>query len=182
MTDPIRAWREEHAYFQKLLDALHVEVDVFYAGDSPNYQLMLDIITYLREYSDQYHHPREDEAFRRLARRAPDRQLPLARLIQEHQVIAHAGEKLRNLLEEAASDAMVSRTEIEVAAATYLVYYGNHIAKEEEEVLPRAAKELTEEDWKAVKDAAPAGHDPLFGRNPEARFKALRHRIAVEAG
>lgn len=182
MIDPIRAWREEHAYFQRLLDVLHAEVDVFYAGESPNYQLMLDIITYLREYSDQYHHPREDEAFRRLARRAPDRQLPLARLIQEHQVIAHAGEKLRNLLEEAASDAMVSRTEIEVAAATYLVYYGNHIAKEEEEVLPRAAKELTEEDWVAVKDAAPAGHDPLFGRDPHARFKALRHRIAVEAG
>ena len=77
---------------------------------------------------------------------------------------------------------MVSRTEIEVAAATYLVYYGNHIAKEEEELLPRAAKELTEEDWSAVRDAAPAGHDPLFGRDPQARFRALRHRIAVEAG
>lgn len=181
MVDPIQAWHEEHVYFDKLLKVLRAELDVFYAGDSPNYQLMLDVITYLRDYSDQYHHPREDEAFRRLARRAPDRQLPLARLMQEHQVIAHAGEKLRNLLEEAASDAMVSRTEIEVAAATYLVYYGNHIAKEEEDILPRAAEALTEADWKAVKDAAPAGHDPLFGKNPQERFKALRHRIAVEA-
>ena len=69
-----------------------------------------------------------------------------------------------------------------MALATYLVYYGNHIAKEEEEVLTRAAKVLTEEDWKAVKDAAPAGRDPVFGDKPEERYKELRRQIAREAG
>jgi hemerythrin-like domain-containing protein len=181
MADPIQAWHQEHVYFIKLLGLLQAEVDQFYAGETPNYALMLDIIAYLRDYSDLYHHPREDEAFRRLAERAPDRQLPIARLMQEHQVIAHAGERLRELLEEAANDAMVLRTEIEVAAATYLVYYGNHIAKEEEDILPRAGRELTDSDWKAIKEAAPAGHDPVFGDDPQERFRALRHRIAAEA-
>lgn len=181
MADPITAWHEEHEYFQRLLHLLQQEVDVFCTGECPNYQLMLDIIAYLRDYSDQYHHPREDEAFRRLAQRCPDRQLPLARLQQEHRVIATAGESLRGLLEEAAADAMVSRVEIEVAAATYLVYYGNHIAKEEEDILPRAARHLTAADWQAIKAAAPAGHDPLFGNAPEQRFHALRRRISLEA-
>jgi hemerythrin-like domain-containing protein len=76
---------------------------------------------------------------------------------------------------------MVSRAEIEVAAATYLVYYGNHIAAEEEDILPLAAKTLTEADWAAARDAAPAGKDPLLGREPQARFRDLRRRIAVEA-
>ena len=62
--------------------------------------------------------------------------------------------------------AVVPRAEVEVAAATYLVYYGNHIAKEEEDVLTRAAKELTPEDWEAVRDAVPPGIDPLFGSAP----------------
>jgi hemerythrin-like domain-containing protein len=181
MADPITAWHEEHEYFKQLLHLLQQEVDVFCTGECPNYQLMLDIIAYLRDYSDQYHHPREDEAFRRLAQRCPDRQLPLARLQQEHRVIATAGESLRGLLEEAAADAMVSRVEIEVAAATYLVYYGNHIAKEEEDILPRAACHLTDADWQAIKAAAPAGHDPLFGNAPEQRFHALRRRISLEA-
>ena len=181
MVNPIQAWHDEHDYFRRLLAQLQDEVDVFYTGESPNYQLMLDIITYLRDYSDQYHHPREDEAFRRLARHVPDRQLPLARLMQEHQVIAHAGENLRNLLEAASNGAMVPRAEVEVAAATFLVYYGNHIQREEEEILPRAAQLLTETDWIAVKDAAPAGKDPLFGKEPQERFKALRHRIALES-
>ena len=76
---------------------------------------------------------------------------------------------------------MVQRAEIEVAAATYLVYYGNHIAKEEEDVLPRAAQVLTQEDWEAVALAAPPGRDPLFGADPVDRYRELRRRIALEA-
>jgi len=61
------------------------------------------------------------------------------------------------------------------------VYYSNHIAKEEEDVLKRAAKALTPVDWKAVKDAAPEGRDPVFGDRPEARYKELRRQIALDA-
>ena len=181
LVTPIDAWHQEHIYFNQLLALLQHEIDVFHCGESPDYQLMLDIISYLREYSDQYHHPREDEAFKRLLRHCPDRELPIARLNQEHRVIAHAGETLRTLLEDAANDVTVRRGEIAVAAATYLVYYGNHIAREEEEVLPRAAMHLTANDWQAVKDAAPMARDPLFGPNPEARFRDLRRRIAAPA-
>jgi hemerythrin-like domain-containing protein len=90
--------------------------------------------------------------------------------------------KLKRLLEEVSSDAIVSRSEIEVAAATYLVYYGNHIALEEEDILPLAARTLDADDWQAVRDAAPAGHDPLFGPKPGKRFRELRALIALEAG
>jgi hemerythrin-like domain-containing protein len=179
--DPIAAWHEEHVYFNQLLGLLRKQLDLFHGAERPNYELMLDIIGYLRDYGDQVHHPREDEALERLGRRCPDLELPLARLAQEHRVIAHAGELLRNSLQAAVDGALVPRAEIEAAAATYLVYYGNHIAKEEEDVLPRAAKELGLADWQAVKDAAPAGRDPLFGGEPQARFRELRRQIALDA-
>ena len=181
MTDPIAAWRAEHAYFNQLLRLLHKEVDVFHTGSQPNYELMLDIISYLRDYSDQYHHPREDVAFDRRAPRCPDIELVLARLRQEHRVIAHAGETLRNHLEAAFGGTIVPIAEIEVAAATYLVYYGNHIAREDEDVLPRAAQVLTPEDWEAVRTAVPPSRDPLFGDHPEERYRELRRQIALEA-
>lgn len=180
MPNPVAQWHEEHMYFNKLLRMLQHEIDVFATGETPAYHRMLDIISYLRDYSDQYHHPREDEAFRRLQLRCPDRELPISRLRQEHRIIAHAGEALRSLLEEAVDDAMVLRAEIEVAAATYLVYYGNHIAQEEEDILPRAATYLTDEDWQAIREASRAEHDPLFGDHPAERFRELRHRIATE--
>jgi hemerythrin-like domain-containing protein len=154
---------------------------VLHAGGRPNYDLMLDIISYLRDYSDRVHHPREDVAFERLARRCPELAPALARLHQEHQVIAEAGEALRALLVAATEDAMLERTRIVVAAAMYLVYYGNHIAREEEEIVGRADRELGAEDWQAVRAAAPARDDPVFGSDPAERYRALRRQIALES-
>jgi len=181
MIDPIAAWHEEHVYFHQLLGLLKRELDVFHSGDRPNYELMLDVISYLQDYADQYHHPREDEAFARVARKCPDLRVTVARLKQEHRVIARAGELLRGYLADALQGAVIRRSDIEVAAATYLVYYGNHIAKEEEEILGAAVKALTPQDWEAVKDVRPAGKDPVFGDKAQERYKELRRRIALEA-
>jgi hemerythrin-like domain-containing protein len=180
MTDPAGAWRTEHAYFRALLRLLQREVDVFHRGERPNYELMLDIISYLREFGDRIHHPREDAAFERLAGRCPDLALPLARLRQQHAVIAEAGEALQELLVEILGGALVKRAEVEMAAAMYLVYYGNHIAEEDEDVVARAAQSLTAEDWEAVRNAAPATPDPLFGKAPAERYRELRRQIAAE--
>jgi hemerythrin-like domain-containing protein len=180
MLDPIKAWHEEHLYFRRLLRLLQEEVDVFACGDEPNYQLMHDVISYLREWGDTYHHPREDEAFRRIAKKRPDRQLPIARLMQEHRVVARTGEELERMLEEVEAGSIIPRAQLEVAAATYLVYFGNHIAKEEEDILPLASAVLAAEDWQAVKDAAPI-REPEFPGDPLERFRDLRHRIEMEA-
>ena len=181
MTNPIAAWHTDHAYFGRLLALLQQQVDAFHTGEQPNYGLMLDIISYLRDYSDQLHHPREDVAFARLAKHCPDMELVLARLGQEHRVVAHAGETLRKQLDAVLGGAIVQRAELEVAAAAYLVYYGNHIAKEEEDVLPRAAQALTQQDWEAVGAAVPPGRDPLFGGGSDERYRELRRQIALQA-
>lgn len=178
---PIAAWHDEHGYFNQLLKLLQREVDVFHLGGRPNYELMYDVVSYLREYGDQAHHPREDVAFALLAQRCPDMKLELGRLSQEHRVIAHAGETLLRQIEAILGGAIVPRGQLEVAAATYLVYYGNHIAKEEEDVVTRAAMHLTDEDWQAIKEAAPALRDPLFGKKAEQRYRELRRQIALEA-
>ena len=150
MAVPISAWHNDHVHFNELLGRLRRELDVFHGGERPDYERICEIVTYLREYGDAVHHPRESIAFRRLAMRCPDMELMLARLEQEHRVIAQAGEKLLEQVEAILNGAIVPRTELEAALATYLVYYGNHIAKEEEDVLTRAATQLSAEDWKAV--------------------------------
>jgi hemerythrin-like domain-containing protein len=181
MNAPTSQWHTEHVYFGRLLALLQQQLDRFHRGERPEYELMLDVVGYLRDYTDQYHHPREDVAFARLAKRCPDLKLDLARLAQEHRVLARAGETLRAHLEAILVGALVERSVVEVAAATYLVYYGNHIARDEELVLPRAAEVLTPADWQAVRAAVKPARDPLFGERPQARFKALRRRIAAAA-
>jgi hemerythrin-like domain-containing protein len=176
---PVHEWHAEHVYFKRLLERLQKEVDAFATGERPSYELMVDVLLYLREFCDLVHHPREDAAFARLAQRVPEMQLPLARLQQEHRVIAHAGEVLRKQLSAILDGAMVPRAEVEAAAATYLLYYFNHIAREEHDVLHRAGATLSAADWQAVHEAVPHVDDPLFGPRPEERFRELRRQLDV---
>jgi hemerythrin-like domain-containing protein len=153
MAIPISAWHNDHVHFNELLGHLRRELDFFHRGERPDYERICETVTYLREYGDAVHHPREGVAFARLAKRCPDIALPLAHLEQEHRVIAQAGQALLEQVEAILGGAIVPRGELETALATYLVYYGNHIAKEEEDVLTRAAGYLTADDWEAVKRA-----------------------------
>jgi len=181
MSNPVSHWHAEHANFSRLLDILEKQLDEFHEGGTPNYELMSDIVTYLRHFPELHHHPREDAAFALLVKHDPGMQVPLERLKQEHRVIAAAGEDLLRILNEVTSDAVIARAAVEAVAAMYLVYYRHHILKEEKEALPRAAKLLTAKDWEAVAAAVPAGLDPLFGEKGEVGYRELRRHIALEA-
>jgi len=170
----LKTWHDEHATFSRLLTVLEQQVNAFHAGDEPGYELMLDIVDYLRHYADQFHHPREDAAFARLLRRSPELRPQINRLLQEHRVIATAGEDLLTRLREITVGAVQPKAAVETAAATFLIYYRHHIATEERELLPRAEALLALDDWAAVDSAVPGGSDPLH----TARYAALRREIA----
>ena len=182
MSEMIALWHAEHAQFARLLNMLDKEVNAFHEGEQPNYELMHDIVFYLKHYADRFHHPREDVAFQRLAVRDPGMRAKLARLLQEHRVIDAHGTELLARLAQVDSDALVPRGALESAAATYLVYYRHHLTSEERDILPRAETLMTKADWAEVDQVAPPGPDPLFGPNPMERFKELRRKIVLEAG
>ena len=165
--------------FAELLDFLEAQMDAFHAGGDPNYDLIRDAVFYLQHYAGRFHHPCEDVAFARLLARDPKMELPINRLLQEHRVIALAGDQLRKHLDNILGEVVAERAAVEAAAATYLVYYRHHLAQEETHVIPRAAELLTEEDWSAVVAAVPPGPDPLFGDDVEARFRELRSMIML---
>ena len=178
MADPIAAWHADHVNFARLLNVLERQLIAFHTGEPLDYALVLAILYYLRHYPDRFHHPREDVAFARLVAHDPAMQLPIARRLQEHRVIAEAGEELLRLVTGVVEGALIERDRVEAAAATYLVYYRHHLAAEEREVIPRAAQLLTPDDWAAVA-AVRADPDPAFGDDFEPRYRELRSQIAL---
>jgi len=179
MTSQIAQWHAEHGNFSLLLSILEEQVDAFREGESPDYHLMLEIVTYLREFGDCYHHPREDAAFNILVERDPQMRLPINRLLQEHRVIAVAGEELVARLHQVVSDAYILRETVEAAAALYLAYYRHHIATEERLVLPRSRLLLNAQDWDTVAHAAPSCPDPLFGPSPTGTYASVAKLMAA---
>ena len=180
-SEPISMWHAEHRHFSRLLDLLEQQVVAFHDDAGPNYEQVLDIVSYLRYFPDRFHHPREDVAFRRLAERDPEIKLLVDKLLQEHRVIASAGTELLKYLEQVVDDVVVERARVEAAAATYLVYYRRHLALEDRDLVTRAERLLTHADWDAVLAAIPSGTDPLFGEDSEPRYRELRRQIALAA-
>jgi hemerythrin-like domain-containing protein len=178
MSDVLARWDAEHAHFAQLLDVLDEQVMEFQRGAAPVYGLMLDIVSYLREYADRVHHPREDAAFGRMVQHDPALRLPINRLLQEHRAIAFAGDEFVACLNEVIVGNVLMRATVEAAAAQYLTYYRHHLATEDREILPRAAHLLGPADWHFVGEAVAAVPDPLFGAAPEASFRELREYLA----
>jgi len=181
MSEAIDQWHAEHANFAQLLALLERQLARFHADEQPDYVLMLDVVEYLRHYPDRFHHAREDVAFERLVAHDPGLRVRINRLLQEHRVIARAGDELLRMLNDVADEAVVLREDVESALATYLVYYRHHLATEEREIMPRAAALLGPQDWAAVAAAVPTGRDPLFGEAAEARYGELRRLIDLES-
>ncbi|CAN7765688.1 hemerythrin domain-containing protein [Variovorax sp. LjRoot130] len=179
MANPLALWHAEHVNFSRLLDVFEEQVTRFHEGEDPDVDLMLEIVSYLREFGDRFHHPREDAAFASLVMRDPSLRLPINRLLQEHRAIAAAGEELVTRLQEVVADALILRETVEAAAALYLVYYRHHLATEERDILPRAALLLTAQDWEIVAGAVPSGSDPLFGEAPSPTYGRLRELLAA---
>ena len=161
MTSLIPQWHAEHVDFSRQLNLLDAQLTLFHDYAKPDFEFMLDIVSYMRRMGDRAHHRLEDAAFERLVLRDPALRMPVNRLKQEHRAIAAAGEELATLLLEALGDAVVLRYAVETAAGLYLVYYRHHLATEEKLILPRAARLLTDEDWKAVSRAVPENLEPL---------------------
>ncbi len=173
-----QAWRADHAAFKRLLDLLDHEVVAFHTGGEPNYLLMLDILQYLHDYGDRSHHPREDVAFALLAQRELAMQLHVARRAQEHRIIAVAALRLIEQLNAVLGGDLVARAEVELTAATYLVYYRHHLNAEEEVVIPRAIKLFTDADWATVAAAGAAAVDPLSPSGVDAGYAKFRRALA----
>jgi hemerythrin-like domain-containing protein len=176
-SDPMAIWHEDHVNFGKLLGILERELATFRDGGFTDYELMRDVLRYLRYYPDRYHHPREDVAFELIAARAPHMEGVVNRLLQEHRVIAAAGDQLYERLQAASDDVVLSRESIEAPAAQYLLYYRHHLRTEEAEILPRAALLLGEKEWRQIGAAGPHGEDPLFGPLADMQYRELRRRI-----
>jgi hemerythrin-like domain-containing protein len=64
MTYVIEILRQEHRNIEKLLRVLERQFRVFDCGARPNYEVILRIIEYFKDYPDSCHHPKEDVIFR----------------------------------------------------------------------------------------------------------------------
>jgi hemerythrin-like domain-containing protein len=170
---------QDHRNMETLLQILEQELAVFDRAERPDYDVLIGIIDYFREFPNRLHHPKEDLVASRLAARAPERTKPLIDIEAEHGQAAIRLERFAKLVDSVLNDCELPRAGLDAAAAEFVAHERRHIEVEEQQLFPAARAALTAEDWTALDAKLGAARDPLFNRQVEARFEALHKRLAA---
>lgn len=183
MSDVFNHWSRDHKNFAYLLDLLEEQIECFVEDQTPNYDLMLDILYYMTHYPDLFHHPKEDLASARIMERDASAAAVFDELARQHVVLRDSGAELLAMLEGILEDAMLKRENVVQSARTYVAYFRAHMEKEESEVVPLMQALLDKDDWAAIEKAAPFQQDPLFGSGAlEKRYEVLHRQIMQQSG
>jgi len=174
-------WHADHVNFGRLLNLLEGELAPLHDAGSPDYALMLDIMYYMTHYSDVLHHPKEDLVFARIKAHDERAGPAVDELTSQHAQLREMGAALVHTLDDVVNGSIASRERVEATARAYVSTLRAHMRTEEGEILPRAARVLSERDWADINTAIANVVDPLFGTQLEERYARLREEINRQA-
>jgi hemerythrin-like domain-containing protein len=170
---------KDHVNMIQLLKILKTKIHLLEQGKEIDYRLIKAIITYLRSYSDKYHHPMEDLIYDYYLkfRVVPDQ--VANRLSQEHILIKQVTIELDELIDMILLDAIVPNEQCIEKLTHFVDIQSAHLNYEEQDILPKIQQSLTKDDWHQIEQQwhHDIYSDPLFGENISDQYKALAERI-----
>jgi hemerythrin-like domain-containing protein/tellurite resistance-related uncharacterized protein len=174
-----RRLRREHVNFHLLLDLLERQLDTFERAARPDYALMEDIVRYMREYPDRFHHPWEELIFGRLAEADARLDPVVSELKRQHAALARSGSELRESLGGAVSGVLLPRHALEQPGRDYIARFRAHMEMEEQKLFPLLGTRLADTDWSAIDRMMATRRDPLFGLQIAEGYERLYSEIGA---
>ena len=163
MSNVIAALDRDHANIAKILELLESEILAIEVGKTPDYPLMQDIMRYMTQYPDRFHHPKEDLIFAQLVKREPGARDDVEDMLNEHISIGLAGKEFDRLLRKSNVDSVEVREQLGTAGFAYIRALREHMLKEERKLFALAKVIFTKEDWQIIDAEVDAIDDPSFG-------------------
>ncbi len=169
---------QDHIHLSRLLKMLDRHVKVLQNDGDPDFMMMIDIVEYIRNYSDFYHHPKEDHVYKVYKSSVNEGSHIVDGLLNEHQQIPKVTVAFQQLLDGALNGSIIiSRAELSERISNFIDIQMNHLNVEEEKLFPLINKTMTSGDWVKVEAQIKDKDDPLFGNTVEKDFEDLLHMI-----
>ncbi len=180
MIEIIEVLQEEHRNIEKLLLVLEEELSIFDHGGHPDYQIILSVIDYFKDYPDSCHHPKEDIIVEKFKARDPVAAKTIGNLAAEHREGARRLRRVAEAVESVLNDQDLLRQTVDEIIRDFIDHERRHIAKEERVVFPAVVNALRPEDWAEIAlklaDRYGSPSEPDF----EEKFNTLRRNILEE--
>lgn len=170
--------RDEHRALASVVKGLQFLIqEIQNRGQTPDFPLLQSIVSYIEQFPDKLHHPKEDQyLFPALRLRHPAAAAELDILEEEHERGTAVTGRVANTLR--AYQANPSQFDAFASAVDdYANFHWAHMSREENVILPLAEKHLTPEDWVGINAAFKSNSDPLVGINTQREFRELFRRL-----
>ncbi len=170
---------DEHRSLAVVVQGMQYLVGEYARGRlAPDFGLLRAIVTYLDEFPQKRHHPKEEAfLFERLRLRTRIADPIIAELMRQHVDDARLVTELHQALERFESGQDGGFVEFDKAVAAYAEGILPHMALEEASLLPLACRHLSGEDWVEIGAAFGTNGDPRFAADADADFAGLFRRI-----
>jgi hemerythrin-like domain-containing protein len=169
--------RQEHRDIEKLLRVLERELSVFDRGGRPDYEVILAVIEYFKDYPDACHHPKADIIVEKFRARAPVAAAAIGDLEAEHREGAKRLRRVAQAVERVLSDQDLLRQTVSDIIRDFINHERLHMAGEERVVFPAVLNTLSPEDWADIALQLAARYGPLSQPDFEEKFSTLRCNI-----
>jgi hemerythrin-like domain-containing protein len=177
MIEIIEVLHQEHRNIEKLLRVLERELSVFDRGDRPDYEVVLAVIDYFKDYPDSCHHPKEDIIVGKFKARDPVAAATIGDLEAEHREGARRLRRVAQAVESVLSDQDLLRQTIDDIIRDFISHERQHMAMEERVVFPAVLNALGPEDWADIALQLADRYGPLSQPDFEEKFSTLRRNI-----
>lgn len=169
----------DHVNMSRLLQLLRKKINQLEQDEKIDYRLIKSIITYLRYYSDKYHHPMEDLIYGYYLKYRASSNEAATRLSEEHKLIKKVTIELDELLDIILLDAIVPKDVCLETLRNFVEVQSVHLAYEENEILPLIRNCFSSDDWVKIKQQWQHEEykDPLFGENVSEQYRTLATHI-----
>ena len=177
MIEILEVLHQEHRNIEKLLRVLERELSVFDRGDRPDYEVVLAVIDYFKDYPDSCHHPKEDIIVGKFKARNPIAAATIGDLEAEHREGARRLRRVAQAVESVLSDQDLLRQTIDDIIRDFISHERQHMAMEERVVFPAVLNALGPEDWADIALQLADRYGPLSQADFEEKFSTLRRNI-----
>jgi hemerythrin-like domain-containing protein len=177
MQNVLKNLHTDHVHICRVLDFLETQIGILEMGGNPEWDLMGDVMHYMTNFPDLYHHPKEDLIFGRLRQRQAGTVADIDAIMAEHQQLASLGQRFRQAIQEVDMGSVMSTEDFSEMARAYVDVQRRHLELEERVLFPMARQFLLPDDWTEVDEAIESRPDPIFGNMIKDEYKLIHSAL-----
>ena len=168
---------EDHQSMVRLLDVLADGVCSVRDGGAPDFDLIEEVLTYMTDYPDLFHHPVEDVIFEALRTREPKLSDIIGDLPAEHRQLCQLTRRFSTAIQNILLDEELPRNWVAEVGGDYLTFARRHMMMEEVTLFPLARRMLSQADWTAIEGTLEEHGRPLHDGHAQGRYRRLREKL-----